>query len=581
MPIRWNMRNYLYFSGLFVFLVFVLLITLWLIFTILIKPAISPLKLGITQQVFTLLFLVMSLMLAFVSLSLARKEQAQRENDAKVRDSEARFRTLLDSAPDAIVIVDSSGLIQIVNSQTENWFGYPREALLGQPVEMLIPERYRKRHHLYRSSYSKNPSTRPMGGNAELYGLRKDGSEFPLEISLSPSEFNGQTWVTSIVRDITARKQMEIERQLAQTRYLELVNNLPVGVFRISDKENSRFREVNPAMVEIFAADNAEVLLNTPCEALFSEQTDWTNYLQQLQNQVSTGTVELNMRTLGQHEFVASITTAVKHSPSEGTYYDGILENITERKRQEGHIQKLNEDLQRRSRELEVINRELESFSYSVSHDLRAPLRAMDGFSSTLLREYGPKLDDRGRERLERVRAAAQRMATLIDDLLNLSRVSRTDVVWQDVDLANIAREIIAELRQSDPNRDIQLNIPSKLPAKADQRLMMIALTNLLNNAWKFTSHTPNPMIELSCELQDSIAVYCVRDNGAGFDMEFSAKLFGAFQRLHDANEFPGTGIGLATVQRIIHKHGGSIWAEGSVNQGAAFYFTIKNSGDL
>ena len=581
MPIQWKTRKYLYFAGIFIPMTLVLFITLWLIFATFIKPDIPQGKQDTIRHFLILVFFTITATLAFVSWSLAQKEMLKRENDAKIRDSEARFRTLLNSAPDAIVIVDPEGRINIVNNQAEKWFGYNREELIGQRVEMLVPERYRDRHHQHRASYANNPGTRPMGGNAELFGLRKDGREFPLEISLSPSEIGGQVWVTSIVRDISARKEMQQARHLAQTRYLELVNNLPVGVFRISGSDSARFREVNPAMLEIFSADSAEALLTTPLDALFSEKSNWLIYQRQLHSQLAINTIEVPLRALNGREFFASITTAIKHSASEGTFFDGILEDISDRKKQERHIQQLNDDLKRRSMELEIINRELESFSYSVSHDLRAPLRAIDGFSSTLLKDYGDRLDRRGHDRLQRVRTAAQRMANLIDDLLNLSRVSRSDIVLQDINLSEIARDIVADLQQAEPDRRMEVDIQPELRAEGDKRLMSIALTNLLTNAWKFTGHTDQPRIELARREQEPNPVFYVRDNGAGFDMEFSSKLFGAFQRLHDADEFPGTGIGLATVQRVIHKHGGRIWAEGAVNHGATFYFTLKNRGDV
>jgi len=249
-----------------------------------------------------------------------------------------------------------------------------------------------------------------------------------------------------------------------------------------------------------------------------------------------------------------------------GTF--GISRDITERKRSE-------EALQKAKLELEAANRELEAFSYSVSHDLRAPLRSVDGFSQALLEDYGDLLPPEGRNFLERVRGSAQRMAILIDDLLNLSRVTRVSIKLVPVDLTRLAENIAAELRRTHPEHSVKFDIAPNLKVRGDPHLLQVVLENFMNNAWKFTSKREKPEIEFRSKHENNETVYFVRDNGAGFDMAYANKLFGAFQRLHTVTEFPGTGIGLATVQRIIHRHGGRVWAEGAVGKGATFFFTV------
>ncbi|HTI05589.1 MAG TPA: ATP-binding protein [Gemmatimonadales bacterium] len=235
----------------------------------------------------------------------------------------------------------------------------------------------------------------------------------------------------------------------------------------------------------------------------------------------------------------------------------------------------LTERMQNEER-LRAAVQELDAFAYSVSHDLRAPLRSIDGFSQILLEDYGDKLDDAGRHALERVRAATQHMGGLIDDLLKLSRVSRGELRKERVDLSAIARAIVKEYT----GREVAITIAPGLVVEGDPRLLQVALENLLGNAWKYTSKRPDARIELG-EVEAAGAVgkrervFYVRDNGAGFDMRYADKLFAAFQRLHGANEFEGTGVGLATVQRILRRHGGRIWAEAKVGEGATFYFTV------
>ncbi|WP_263410437.1 sensor histidine kinase [Terriglobus tenax] len=247
---------------------------------------------------------------------------------------------------------------------------------------------------------------------------------------------------------------------------------------------------------------------------------------------------------------------------------------------QSDEIRSLNADLeqrvQERTQELEASNQELEAFSYSVSHDLRAPLRTIDGFSLALYEDFADKLDDEGRDYINRVRNGVQRMGQLIDALLQLSRVTRSDLVLETTDLAELVRSVVGDVRASDPERDVRFEIPSTpVLAQADPRLLRVAFENLLGNAFKFTSKTPGAVIEFGSLLKDGQAVYFIRDNGAGFDMYYVDRLFTAFQRLHGDRDFKGSGIGLATTLRIIRRHKGRIWAEGKENEGATFYFTL------
>ena len=277
-------------------------------------------------------------------------------------------------------------------------------------------------------------------------------------------------------------------------------------------------------------------------------------------------------------------------------YFVAVFENITARKQAEAAIRQLNEGLEervsQRTTELEAANKELEAFCYSVAHDLRTPLRSIDGFSQAVLEDFGPKLDAEGQGYLQYVRKGCQQMAHLIDDLLKLSRVTRALLHHEPVNLTALAQRIAHELRELAPERVVQFRIAAGLTTAGDPHLLEAALRNLLENAWKFTAQRAEAVIEVGVREPPSgtapqpagraapaAPVFFVRDNGVGFDMQYAGKLFGVFQRLHSQQEFAGTGVGLVTVQRILHRHGGRIWAEGAVDKGATFYFTLHQEG--
>ncbi len=283
------------------------------------------------------------------------------------------------------------------------------------------------------------------------------------------------------------------------------------------------------------------------------------------------GSYSLEKRYLaagGRQVWVSLSVSLVRDADGKPLYFVDQIQDITERKLAE-------RELARRAEELAHANAELEQFSYSVSHDLRAPLRSIDGFSQILLEDYADSLDEEGRAYLGRVRAASQHMGHLMDDLLDLSRVSRGPLRTGRVDLSALASDIVEELERSQPDREAKFVVAEGLEADGDARLLAVALENLLGNAWKFTSKKPAAKIEFGSFSENGTCVYYVRDDGAGFDAAYADRLFGTFQRLHNDDDFEGTGIGLATVQRVIHRHGGRLWAEGEVGKGATFYFTL------
>ncbi len=493
--------------------------------------------------------------------------------DEALRDSEHLFRGLLESAPDAVLIADRAGRIVLVNPQAERLFGYEKGRLAGRTVEDLVPGHLGDRHADQRRSYFAAPRTRAMGGDVVLWGRRKDGSQFPAEIALSPVETKGGLLVMSVVRDIT-------ERSATEARFRAVAETANDGVVSIDSRGDIIY--FNKAAERLFGYDNAEVM-RQPLTRLMPERHR-PAHRQGLQRFISTRapriigrSVEMEGLHKDGHEFPLELS--ISHwQIGEDICFTGIVRDITTRRYNEQQIIDLNERLLRRTEALENVNQELEAFSYSVSHDLRAPLRAIDGFSQVLLEDYSQGLDEQGRHCLNRIRSNAQHMGALIDDLLKLSRVTRAGLNPQDVDLSALVREVWDELTTQGPAGQNAITVMPGLRARGDAPLLRVAVQNLLENACKFSSKRDDPRIEFGAAQQDGDTVYYVKDNGVGFDERYADKLFSAFQRLHHASDFPGTGIGLATVKRVVVRHGGKIWAHSAVGEGAAFYFTLHAS---
>ncbi len=507
---------------------------------------------------------------------MSRSQISERER------AEKQFRQVIEGAPNGMVLVDRQGRITLVNAQIEKSFGYSREELLGQSIEMLVPERFRARHPSYRDGFTTAPTTRSMGAGRDLYGLRKDGSEFPVEIGLNPLETEQGLMVLGTVVDITERKRAEEALRRSQEQLAGVIGSAMDAI--ISVDEDQRIVLFNAAAERMFLYPSEEAI-GRPLDRFIPERFR-PAHRGHVEDFGRTRVTKRSMGALGAifglradgEEF--PIEASISQLESEGRkFYTVILRDITERKRAEEQNRRLNETLEQRVRErtaqLQAANKELEAFSYSVSHDLRAPLRHINGFSQALLEDYADKLDETGKGYLQEVRAASQEMAQLIDDVLQLARVTRSEMRRESVDLSELSHSVMAELQKGGTGRTAAVNIEEGLLTHGDRRLLRIVLGNLLGNAWKFTSKREHAEIAFGRERKDGEAVYFVRDNGAGFDMAFADKLFGAFQRLHSAGEFEGTGIGLATVQRIVHRHGGRVWAEGAPGRGATFYFTL------
>ena len=555
------------------------------------------------------------------ALAEAEERRKRRESEAALRASELRYRRLFEMAPLPLCNVTKEGVIAFRNKRFVRVFGYTAEEVptLAEWWLRAYPDpQYRKWvtetwDAAVRKAAEEGRDIDPV----EYKVTCKSGEERVVEVS---GITLGDEFLATFI-DLTERKRAEAELQSSKGFLGSVINAIADPVFVKDDKR--RFVLVNDALCAI---------VGRPREALIGEDgNDWFPkdqvevFVKMDAGVLDTGVENKNEESLSDLS-TGKVRTIVTRKtryidPSGNRFLVGVIRDITERKQAEGRTHQLNAELKQRvhdrTAELEGANKELEAFSYSVSHDLRAPLRAMDGFSMALIEDYAGKLDATAQNYLRRIRAGSQRMAELIDDLLHLSQVTRAEMRRERVDLTALAEEIGAELKRLQPDRQVELVVAPALAADADAHLLRLALYNLLANAWKFTGKNPlariefgvtrggaidgtgvecrvagdDPITDLPSPITPPVSpvsppttsatrhsppvTFYVRDNGAGFDMAYASRLFGAFQRLHSMQEFEGTGIGLAIVQRIIHRHGGRVWAEGAVGQGATFYFTL------
>ena len=501
-------------------------------------------------------------------------QRARVRAEEALQASELRYRDLFETAQDGIFIIDAdTGQITDINQLLLEWLGYPREEILAKPLWEVSPFKdiaadQEAFHELRKQEYIRYD---------DLQLETKSGQQIAVDFVSSVFRVDGKKLFHCNVRDIRDRKRLA-EQLAVQSTALAAAANAIV----ITDSDGT-ITWVNPAFARLTGYATTEVIGRTP--ALLKSGVHDRSFYEQLWATICAGQVWcgeiVNRRKDGSLYTEEMTITPVRQNGVIG-HFIAIKQDVSERKRAEAAIGKLNAELERRVEErttqLAAANRELEAFSYSVSHDLRAPLRHIDGFSRMLLEKCATQLDAEGRRLVARIQAGARRMGHLVEALLSLSRVTRGDLAQQVTNLSDLAQSIAADLQKNEPNRQVVFVMAPGLVAEGDRRLLRAVLENLFGNAWKYTSKHPTARIEFGMIEGESRGVYFVRDDGPGFDAAQVGKLFAPFRRLHTESEFDGTGIGLATVQRIVHRHGGRVWAESTPGQGATFYFTLRHS---
>ena len=504
----------------------------------------------------------------------------ERKNAADaVKESQARLQSVLD---------DSQDVILRFNLQTDKYefFSLACRAIYGySPKEMLAMSFQENLANIHPEDLPKvmaefNRLDETGLGYLENRWRIKSGEFRWLSTSLKiVNDASGRPlYRDAIVRDITQRKLAEEALQLK-----DFVFKASIAANIIADPKGN-INEVNDAFLRLWGFPTKEEVLGKPFLNLIKDHAEALVIVTALDD-IGRWDGDYTAKRKDGSTFIAH-GMATNLRDSSGTfigYQFAVLDVSLERKNERDlatyrdHLESL---VAQRTALLEATNKELEAFVYSVSHDLRAPLRAIDGFSQAILEDYHDKLDETGKDHIARVRAATQRMGELIDDLLNLSRINRSDIKTQKVDFSELVRSVEKELRKIYPERHVESIIAPDVCVNGDPNLLRIVLENLIGNAWKFTSKKDNVRIEFGLQKKADSVIFFIRDNGAGFDMTFYDKLFVPFQRLHSVTDFPGTGIGLALVQRIVHKHKGRIWAEGVKDHGATFYFTLNEDNE-
>jgi len=481
------------------------------------------------------------------------------------------LRLIIEAAPVAIVVVAHSGQIALVNTEAEQLFGRSRAELLGANVETLIPERFRSAHPQLRAGYFASSSRRPMGAGRDLYGLRSNGTEVPIEIGLNPITMSDQEYVLAAIIDITARKAAEEHLRLV----MEAAPNAMIAV-----DDAGRISLMNAQAERLFGYMRAE-LLGESVERLVPERLRGNhtslrvNYLSAPTTRAMGAGRELFGLRRDGSEFPIEIGLNPLSTP-RGKFVLAAVIDITERKRAE-ELRLINAGIHQQNAQLEAANKELESFSYSISHDLRAPVRAIKGYADALERESGASLDGEARRLLSIVREESARLGFLIDDLLKFSALGRKKIDKTLVDMTELAKDVAAEPLKAAKliGRELEIQVDALPPVLADRTLLRQVWENLISNAVKYSANVNPAVVRVTGWIEGTQAIYRVRDNGAGFNMKYYDKLFGVFARLHHADEFPGTGVGLAIVQRILTHHNGRVWAQSTPGEGATFTFAL------
>ncbi len=523
----------------------------------------------------------------FALLARGREVRAGRlatRRGEELEATEQRYRDVIDASPSALIMVDPDGRIVLVNRAVESLFGYRREELLGESVEQLVPESVRGNHHAYRQEYFANPQPRMMGQGRDLYGRSKDGKEIPIEVGLTPIRMPDGDYVLSAIIDLTYRKQAErelarkaVEIERTEHRYREVVNASPSAMVMVD--QGGCISLVNQAAERLFGYGRDD-LIGQPVEILMPRamRERHVGYREKFFQAPEP-------RAMGQGRDLYGLSRSGREIPIEvgltpidmpdGTHVLSAVIDLSHRKQAE-------EALARQADELARSNAELEQFAYVASHDLQEPLRMVRSYTELMEKRLAPELDEKMQRAMKYVIEGAERMQRLISDLLLYSRVGRGNLELADVDTNAVVSHVVSVLGPTLMEQPGSRVTWDDLPIVcASESMLVQVFQNLITNGVKFRAEEQPVAVHVSCDERDDHWCFAVRDNGIGIDPKYTERVFQVFQRLHERERYPGTGIGLALTRRIVERHGGAIWFESEVGVGTRFFFTLPKDPDI
>ena len=517
---------------------------------------------------------------AYAELSIQKSTVVEvRRAEQALRDNQAQISAIVQSAMDAIITLNSDHRIVLFNATAERMFGRSACDAVGQSIERFIPQRFRAAHAGHIQYFAETGETnRSMGTVGALWALRESGEEFPIEASISQVSVGGQKLLTVILRDITERRRAE-ERN---ARLAAIVDSSDDAI--ISKTVDGTITAWNRGAQKLFGYSSSEAIGKSMRMLLPRERAnEESEILARIRHGERVDHFEtVRVRRDGKKIHISATISPILDRSGAIVGASKIARDITERKASEREIRRLNDELEQRvierTAQLEAAKNELEAFTYSVSHDLRAPLRHIAGFCGILMEDCAPQLDAEAQRHLKRIQEGTRRMGVLVDELLSLARVGRQALTCQPTLLNTLVQDVIVLLNSETEGRRVEWRIAELPQIDCDATLVRQVFQNLISNALKYSRTRAPAVIEVGHLPGNGQPTIFVRDNGVGFNMKYADKLFGVFQRLHRAEDFEGTGVGLATVQRIVQKHGGRAWGEAELDKGATFYFTLGSA---
>ncbi len=540
------------------------------------EESLFTMEFGITILVFAIIVVLLTIIWHNTRLLNKRDLERQRAQRAQ-RQSEEQIQSIFRAAPDAVVVIDEAGTILKWNSKAESIFGWKSAEAVGSSLpQTILPKRLQEGENSGLNHFLGSTPEDVSEASIELRAVNKNNEEFNVAFSIAPATVDERKVFIAFARDITEQKKGEEERRQAEIIIQRQKQDIQDFIDSMSTMCAKVATDGRLLMVNKIAIKAAGLPIDELMNTNFLDGQWWT-YNTEVHDKVckafkkACSGIAINY---DEKIFVFGQILPINFSLMPIMGLDGNVEYIVAEGRDISSIKLTEAALQKRTNELEHANRELEAFSYSVSHDLRAPLRIIDGYSEIVVNEYGSKIDDEAKKMFGVIRENTSKMGQLIDDLLNLSRLGRKELVIQPVDMKTMV-ELVAAEQISLKNKIVTLEIGELHDAEGDSNLLRQVWVNLISNAIKYSRDREKPMIEISSLPNQEEIVYSIKDNGAGFNMKYADKLFGVFQRLHKMSEYEGTGVGLALVQRIVTRHGGRVWAEAQVNKGATFYFSL------